>query len=181
MIFKRPKIHIDVVEVPRKKISHVWKMFSRHHYLNSELNVASFCYLALFDDVPVGFNSVMPLPSGTIKNAWRDHRLVVLPDFQGMRIGISLNEFVAQKYIDMNKRFYSKTANIKLGKYRNESAHWRATSQNEKLVSENKNYSKFFNMPENLANRMCYSHEYIGGITHDHFTYQEKKNLSDLF
>jgi GNAT superfamily N-acetyltransferase len=44
----------------------------------------------------------------------RGHRAVILPDFQGMGIGVRFTEIVAQIHLDEGHRF-SRTAHPKLG------------------------------------------------------------------
>ena len=75
-------------------------MFKDHHYLDSALNKAARCYVAVWDDQVIGFAGVITMPSGTLKNAWRGHRTVVLPDFQGMGIGVRFSNAIGQIHLD---------------------------------------------------------------------------------
>lgn len=157
---------IEVFEIKGSAKEAYWNVFSKHHYLNTKLNKAARCWIAEMNGQLVGFNSVLALPSGTLKNAWREHRLVVLADFQGMGIGTSLSECIGEILRKEGKRFYSKTVNAKLGEYRNESAKWRGTSKNgiarPDQFKNKGNYNKIINL--NLAMRIAYSHEYIGSL-----------------
>lgn len=134
--------------------------------------------------MPIAFNAVLPLPSGTLKNAYRGHRLVVLPDYQGLGVGNTLSEFVGESLIADDKRYFCKTANIKLGEYRNKSILWRATSCNMKRRDE-KDYKDDSINSGDLANRVCYAHEYIGGEHPKKMTFFDTSiklsNLDDLF
>ena len=107
------------------------------------------------------------MPSGTTKNAWRGHRTVVLPDFQGMGIGVRLSDSVGEIMLAEGKRYFSKTAHPRLGEYRNNSPKWKPTSKNMQdrkdyalMDWENKKFSKELMMKH--IDRFCYSHEYIG-------------------
>ena len=62
------------------------------------------------------------------------------------------------------KRFFSKTANIKLGEARSQRKVWRPTSKNKKARPDNIGRKKNYNnmVKESLSMRVCYSHEYIG-------------------
>lgn len=104
------------------------------------------------------------MPCGSIKNAWRGHRLVVLSDYQGLGIGNRLSEYVAQILLDDDKRFFAKTANIKLGKYRDNSPIWKPTSKNRKYRKASELTGNYNNLIDTslLQKRLCYSHEYIG-------------------
>lgn len=142
-----------------------WRYFHRHHYLSSDLNIAADCYVGWLWGNPVAFYACLRYPSGSVKNAYRGHRLVVLPDYQGMGIGNRFSATIGQLYVNKGCRFFAKTANRKLGDYRNSSPQWKATSKNMKrrkdvLESKRVKYNNITNV--NLAMRLCYSHEYIG-------------------
>jgi len=165
-MFKRPPIIIDVFEIPKEFKETYWTIFKKHHYLGDNLNRAAKCWVGYLWGNPVVFNSVLAMPSGSLKNAWREHRLVVLSDYQGMGIGNRMSECVGKMLLAENKRFFSKTANIKLGEYRNQQDMWRPTSKNGKARLDNLGREKNYNnmIKESLSRRVCYSHEYMGDI-----------------
>lgn len=160
---EKPKIKIEIFECLDQK-REVWNLFKRHHYLSGELNISARCFLACWNGVPVGFCAVLAMPSGTVKNAWREHRLVVLADYQGLSIGNRLSEYVAQMLVNDGKRFFSKTANIKMGRYRDNSPKWRKTTKHKKRLSPKDmlNDSKALINKDLYLKRVCYTHEYIG-------------------
>lgn len=142
-----------------------WAAFSPHHYLTGKLNPASHCWVAQWNGTRVAFVSALAFPSGTFKNAWREHRTVVLPDFQGMGIGVAVSNAVAQLFIGRGCRYFSKTAHPRFGEYRNNSPMWRATSKNGKARNDyvvSKNKTKEDGHKLRHANRVCYSHEFVG-------------------
>lgn len=57
------------------------------------------------------------LPNGDIRDFWMSHRLVVLPDYQGMGIGTRLNEFCGEIMLNDGQKYYCKTAHFKLKNY----------------------------------------------------------------
>lgn len=144
-----------------------WDMFKQHHYLSGDLNKAGDCYMAFMNDSPVGFVSVLAFPFGGCKNGRREHRLVVLPDFQGVGIGNALSESIAQAYVNSGYRYFSKTANPKCGVHRDNSPLWKPTSHNH---SNRTDYYRRVDSTTKYdgkdmikhAQRICYSHEYIG-------------------
>ena len=105
----------------------------------------------------------MPLV-GRIKNAYREHRTVVLPDYQGIGIGVRFSDAIAQIFIESGKRYYSRTANIRMGGYRNNSPLWRATGASDKKGTLNVGSKKLQLHLNNTVsiNRVCFSHEYVG-------------------
>jgi GNAT superfamily N-acetyltransferase len=95
-----------------------------------------------------------------VQNAWREHRLVIHPDYQGFGFGHSLSEAVAQHYVDNGKRFFSKTSHPRLGEYRDNSDKWRATSKNHMRRKDAK--SSLSSRWELNPDRWSYSHEFVG-------------------
>lgn len=81
----RPDIKFRIYETKQKQ-QH-WKMFSRYHYLSHSHNNAARVYIATVDDNICGFCSVLHFPHPKVKNMKRVHRLVILPDYQGIGIG----------------------------------------------------------------------------------------------
>ncbi len=163
-----------VVEIRRVRRD-AWDHFKGHHYLTSNLLSSARCYIATWDDIPVGFASSSPFPHGSIKNGWREHRTVVLPEFQGLGIGVRLSDHIAAMHRAEGLRYFSRTQHPRMGGYR--MAHpelWRATSSNRKQAKPDQ-----WNVPNDerdaenrrdtgMANyrfdftRVAYSHEYIG-------------------
>lgn len=63
------------------------------HYHNNAARV----FLAYVDGTLAGFCSVLAQPHARVKNLRRIHRLVVLPDFQGVGIGIKFLDIVSKQ------------------------------------------------------------------------------------
>jgi GNAT superfamily N-acetyltransferase len=92
-LLRRPNIDLEI----HKCHYNDWRLFSKHHYLNSkELSTGAQCYAALWNKIPVAFCAV--LPSCGHKNVRRVSRIVTLPDYQGVGIGKALLNFVAERY-----------------------------------------------------------------------------------
>jgi len=155
---RRPQIDIEIY----RGTTSIWTIFAPHHYLSNDISKAARCFCAVWKDTLIGFSSSLPLPSGTVKNAWREHRTVILPDYQGLGVGPRLSDAIARIHIDEGRRYYSRTAHPRLGGYRDSSDIWRATSSSGKVVSKQ---GKFDNWK--LDTRVCYSHEYIGEKTNE--------------
>jgi GNAT superfamily N-acetyltransferase len=86
---RRPPIRLRVARCRQA----VWRMFARHHYLTGGLSAGATCYLATWDEQPVAFCAVVALLGR--KGHKRISRIVTLPDFQGLGIGMKLAERVA--------------------------------------------------------------------------------------
>ena len=70
----------------------LWDWFRPHHYLSGTLARGATCYAAWWEDRPAAFCAVL----GQIGHACRKRitRLVVLPQFQGLGLGLQLAEHV---------------------------------------------------------------------------------------
>ena len=149
-----------------------WSVYKAHHYLSGSINRASICYVAELDGLPVCFVAVLAFPFKGCRNAYRESRLVVLPDFQGIGIGNAVSESVAEIYLAKGCRYFSKTTNPRCGEHRDNSPLWKGTSHNHKrrpdyvkngTVRAKSKYTMSEEMQKIHATRLCYSHEYIGG------------------
>ena len=179
-----------------------WSVFSDHHYLSSEINKSAHCWLLVSENNTIcGFGSAIPFPSRDLRNAWREHRTVILPDFQGMGLGSRLSNIVAKMFYDRGCRYFSKTAHPKLGEHRNNSDLWKPTSMNK--VSRRSSYEGMSEVRKGYwsnsktnkysrgaytsfdyeahAHRLCYSHEYIGDGTRILKGQEDKPKLQDNF
>ena len=136
-------------------------MFKDHHYLDNSLAKASRCYIGIWNGQVVCFSASMTMPCGTLKNAWRESRTVVLPDFQGMGIGVRFSDAIGQIHLDQGLRYYSRTAHPRMGYYREKSDLWKGTSKNRKLRKDI-THENIFNNHYADNKRVCFSHEYLG-------------------
>jgi ABC-type Mn2+/Zn2+ transport system ATPase subunit len=143
-----------------------WQFYAKHHYLKSNLSPFAKCFVAVIEDQPTGFYAVISYPSGTVKNAFRGHRLVTHPDYQGLGIGPRLADFVANAYVISGNRFFAKTAHPRLGEYRERSLEWKPTSKNKKYRTDSvadevrqKRRERFTTWVIN-PKRFTYSHEF---------------------
>lgn len=68
-------------------------MFRKYHYLNTDINKASKCFCLTVNDKIAGFISVIMFPHP--KQPYRKvHRLVILPDYQGIGLSKILLNFM---------------------------------------------------------------------------------------
>jgi GNAT superfamily N-acetyltransferase len=136
-----------------------WERFAPHHYLAAALNPAAVAWLVTWDDEPVAFTSALAMPSGTLRNAWREHRTVVLPDFQGLGLGATLGDWLGDLMTGQGRRFYSRTSHPRLVRYRRASPHWRETNHSGRGGQRQAgSRDATWNADEN---RPAYSFEYV--------------------
>lgn len=183
---QRPPIELKVYQCDKG----LWNMFKRYHYLSGEINGASTCYVGMIHERPVAFMALLTLPGRDVTHAWREHRVVVLPDFQGMGIGNKMSEMIAQGYIEKGCTYYCKTSNPRMGEHRERSPLWKATATNKqsresylKKDGSLRDWSPRYGMRQDLvrihAHRVCYSHEYIGDGRKYPYTYMSQEDMKN--
>jgi GNAT superfamily N-acetyltransferase len=156
---QRPVVVAEIYEVTRS----MWPHFMGHHYLATTLHPFARCYIATVEGQVVAFASAIPFPNGHVKNAWREHRTVTLPDFQGLGVGVRLSDWVADAHVTGGYRYFSRTTHPRMGQYRETSLEWRPTSSNLKPQKRNENPNwAHWNFDDR---RIAYSHEFIGQVS----------------
>lgn len=153
---RRPQIELQVY----RTTCDTWERFKKYHYMTAELNEAATCFVFTWNEKMVAFESILPLPNGSYKNAYREHRLVVLPDFQGLGLGIKISEWCGGILLNDGKTFYTKTVNPALGIYRQNSANWHQTGKYMKSEKAER-CEKSYNMMGGLT-RPSFCHKYVG-------------------
>ena len=98
----RPEIKFKIFNYGNKSI---WKMFAKYHYLSHSHNNAAKVFIATVNDEIAGFLSVLHFPHPKVKNMKKVHRLVILPDYQGVGIGIKLLYEIGLIYKKQKQRF----------------------------------------------------------------------------
>lgn len=117
---RRPSIPIVI-----RRVHHsAWSMFKRHHYLDTSLANAAVCFVAFWDEIPVAFTSWISAYGRGMANAWREHRTVTLPDYQGVGIGNRVSEWGAALWKGLGQRVFSTTSHPAMIRYRNQSPLW---------------------------------------------------------
>ena len=87
---RHPKLTFEIHRVHYS----AWKLFSKYHYLNHEINRAAKCFIAFSDGEPVAFCAWSHCVSAG-GGYWRGHRVVCLPDYQGIGLGVKFSDYVA--------------------------------------------------------------------------------------
>jgi hypothetical protein len=155
----RPTLKFEIYETKFK--SKYWAMFSKYHYLSHSHNNAARVFIATINDNIFGFCSVLPFPHPKLKNHWKEHRTVVLPDFQGIGLGHLFSNNIAEILKQNQKDFISTSSNPAFINSRKNDKKWiitrigRTSSGSGKIQNKNKKGST-------SSNRITVSFKYIG-------------------
>ncbi len=148
----RPQITLQVSRVEAE----TWDFFKKHHYLTEDVNKSCKFLLFELNDKPIGIVAIINQPRKGCPNGFAISRIVVLPDYQGMGLGVKLSEYAGGIIKNQNGLCFIKTVNPALGEYFNRSELWRPTLKNGKIGNTNDDNAK------NRKTRLSYCHEYIG-------------------
>ena len=118
-VHRRPELKIEIYEVKG-----MWPVFQKYHYMNHNLLSGSFQYVAFVDNEPAAFCAITHLIHNKIRNGMRMHRLVVLPDYQGVGVGGVLFNHVAQEFHDKQKRVFARFSHPALVRLLDKSDKW---------------------------------------------------------
>jgi GNAT superfamily N-acetyltransferase len=120
--FHRPTIELAI---HRCRLS-AWELFKRHHYLTSRIAPQARCYLTTWNDVPVNFCATLPVIAK--HNHRRFTRIVTLPDFQGLGIGMRSMAAVAELHRQEGHRINVTSSHPALVRHCKRSPLWRAVT-----------------------------------------------------
>ncbi len=149
----RPKIELAIFRCRRG----AWRLFARHHYLSGALNPAARCFLALWEGSPVAFCATLALIGW--KDRWRISRVVTLPDYQGIGIGMALAEAVAELHRGEGHRLNVTASHPALLAHCRRSPLWRAVQVRK---TGSRGAEKFAKGYRGSAGRAVVSFEYLG-------------------
>ncbi|MBN2022484.1 MAG: hypothetical protein JW809_06780 [Pirellulales bacterium] len=150
----RPPIRLEIYRCGRN----AWARFARHHYLAGSLSTGAQCYLTVWNDAPVAFCAMVSLIGR--RGRWRVSRIVTLPDFQGVGIGMRVLETIAQMYRDAGKRVNVTASHPALLAHCRRSPDWRAIGVRK---TGSQNTRRFIHNYRGSPGRAVVSFEYVGG------------------
>ena len=155
----RPNLQFRIYETKEK--NKYWRMFSKYHYLSHNHNNSARVFVATLNDNICGFCSVLPFPHPILKNHYKEHRTVIMPDYQGIGLGSILSNNVANILKEIGKGFISTSSNPSFINARQKDKKWiitrigRTSSGSGKIQNKNKKNST-------SSNRITVSFKYIG-------------------
>ena len=121
----RPAIKFELFETKNKQF--YWQMFKKYHYLNHSFNNAARTFIATVNGEICGFSSVLVFAHPKVKNTWRGHRTVILPDFQGIGLGSIMTNEIGEILRSEGKTFITTTSNPALIYSRKKDPKWICT------------------------------------------------------
>lgn len=156
---RRPTIELDLFRCDRA----AWRAFARHHYLSGQLSATARCYLATWRGEAVAFCATLPL-IGT-RGHWRISRIVTLPDYQGLGLGMRVAEAVGDLHLAHGHRFSVTASHPALVAHCQRSSHWRVT----RVLKTGSRPSRVRGKPyRSSAGRAVVSFEYLGTTSNEH-------------
>ena len=153
----------ELVSVEEKTV--VWSEFGEHHYSPESFNMAARTFLAYRGDTVVGMTAVLAMPSGTLRDAWRSHKVVVLPAHRDLWGAVA--DAQARLITSSGKRYFcnASDAPTELVAYRNDRASgWKPTCKNGKVPRDDGHNTRKFGRKSRATNSrgVVVSHEYVG-------------------
>lgn len=96
-LWRRPKIELNIYQVSWG----FWKTFAPHHYLKAGPMPTGKAYIGVINEVPICHVGVAPINKGRQLET-RGGRFVVMPEWQGLGLGLMFQNAVAQIQLDGN-------------------------------------------------------------------------------
>ena len=72
----------------------MWEVFRKYHYLNTDINPMCRQFVGVMNGELVCHTGIIQMPMQKMKK--REHRSVVLPDYQGIGIGMNFKNAVCE-------------------------------------------------------------------------------------
>lgn len=129
---RHPPLTLDIHACSRT----VWPMFAPHHYLSSDLASGAHCFAAhLPNGQPVAFTSYIHFPHPKTRNIKMAHRVVVLPDYQGLGIASHLSDWMGLWLFQRGLRYRYTVAHPAMIAMLAGSPRWRSTDVGAKKLA----------------------------------------------
>jgi energy-coupling factor transporter ATP-binding protein EcfA2/GNAT superfamily N-acetyltransferase len=142
LVQPHPALDLEVFPASRTH----WRAFSRHHYLSAELHNAAQCFVAYIDGRPVAFTSYLHFMHAKTRNIKMGHRLVVLPDYQGLGIAGRLENWLGMYLWERGFRYRNVVAHPAMIRLYSGSPRWRDTGRSTRVATSSKSINKAANL-----------------------------------
>jgi ABC-type lipoprotein export system ATPase subunit len=124
LVQPHPPLRLEIFRASKTE----WRLFERHHYLNRSIHPAAQCFTAYLDGVLCAFTSYIHFMHRATRNIKMGHRLVVLPDYQGLGIAGRLDDWLGQWLYERGFRYRNVVAHPAMIHYYARSPRWRETA-----------------------------------------------------
>jgi hypothetical protein len=119
LLQRRPGIPLEFV---RCKAS-AWQLFAPHHYLSHQIVPMAYSWLVTHNGRPCAFSAWIAF-FGSGPPARREHRTVVLPDYQGVGVGMKVSSTIASMWKALGFKAMSTTTHPAFVRARQKSVDW---------------------------------------------------------
>lgn len=117
---QRPPVELQIFRAKYE----AWGAFSKHHYLDAKLNKSANVYVATVEGQPAALIALLTLMHPQLKNTKRISRIVVLPDFQGIGLGIKFMDALCGSLLTQGFETYITTSHPAMMRALNHSKNW---------------------------------------------------------
>lgn len=150
-----PAIQLEI----HKSSTADWPIFSHHHYMSGSIHSAAQCFTAYINGKPVAFTSYIHFPHARTRNIKIGHRLVVLPDWQGIGLATVLENWLGEHLYKQGYRYRNVVAHPAMIRLYSRSPRWRSTGAGK--VTKSTKAMKIMRKRNTDARRMAvHSFEY---------------------
>lgn len=151
---RRPDVRLEITRCGVE----AWRLFAKHHYLSGSLNRSARCYLATWEGEPVMFCATLPVIGK--RHHRRFTRIVTLPDYQGLGIGMKVVAAVAEHERAGGDRVNVTSSHPALIAHCQRSPNWRTRSV--RTAAQGSRANERFAGYRSSAGRCVVSFEYVG-------------------
>lgn len=123
-----------------------WPLFAPHHYLSAQLNSSAKCFVATIGGQPVAFTSFLHFMHAKVRNIKMGHRLVVMPDYQGLGIASRLEDWLGDYLAERGFRYRNVVAHPGMIALYSRSPRWRETGRSSTVKTSSKSVNKKANL-----------------------------------
>ncbi len=160
---RRPEVVLEV----RRGTTELWRYFKAYHYLSGNLHRTARVFVGSIAGRLVAFVAVLAWPHAT-SPGWREHRLVVLPDFQGIGIGNRLSEYLGSLYVATGRPYRATTGHPAMIAHRLASPLWRCTRRGDLMARPGRTRTTPTGIGRTVAtDRIVWSFRYVGPANAD--------------
>jgi len=150
---RRPPIELELYRCRHA----LWKVFAPHHYLSGSLSKGARCFVATWKNNPVSFCGTLPVIGR--RNHWRISRIVTLPDYQGVGMGMRVAEAVGDLHREQGNRFNVTASHPAMIAHCRRSPLWRTVRV---MKTGSKGTERFVAGYRGSTGRAVVSFEYLG-------------------
>lgn len=151
---RHPAVELEVIRCN----SAAWQLFKGHHYLDTSIHKGAGCFVGLVRGEPAVFAAVVFFPHPS-RPAWRGHRTVCLPDYQGVGLGNLLSEYMASLYAATGKPYLSTTSSPSMIQHRARSPLWKMRRLPGHLATRHRGLT---HAPKSGGRRLTAGFDYVG-------------------